>query len=362
MVPRRIFSRPLLLIFALALVLALATVLAPIGRAQSDLVRPLSLEQASLVADKAIALQSAPGSAQEPAVAFTDALAQSDDSYVGPDAVSTFFADSVAVSRDELIEAAKSELEYAARLEQTVSSGLPSHDTRGSGTSDFGSPDADVVEALRLNVANNSRRLEELTSLPETYAKEVPLYGVETGGHSIRYTNRTYDYEYNLKDPINVFFYRVGSSADVDFDMRRWTYYRWDDTTCGSTQRVYIWDSGHRGGWDGWKSQDKQMQINNDWWCGSARYHLRIFQGHVRDSDSYGFGVWSMGGAHWDNQYHQSGGYWESAESAVVRSFKDRYNRPLWFVGRIWTSRLNNRGPIGGHYNDGYATFIELIQ
>lgn len=364
--------RVVLLLACVALLLALVTVFAPIGHAQGDVFRPLSPNQALLVSQKAEALGSTSSltdvTAADASVSSESApgLADQTQTFAGPESTSRAFNTTVPITKAELLDAQQADIDSAqARLDFLTSRsvGLGS-DLRLDSFSDSAVA-PDVIQELQQELSVLQDRLEELRSLPDTYVQQVPIQGVETGSHSITYTNMTYSGN-TPKDPINVFFYRVGSAPDVYYDMRYWTRYKWNPTSCGiepfSRQRVYIWDSMHRGGWNGWKDQYSGQLDRYGTYCGSSRYHLRLFQGHVPDSDYGGFGTWSMTAAHWDNWGHLSAGYWESAESHVKYSFRQQDGRPLWFVGRIWSTSINNRGTYQGHRNDGYATFIELLR
>jgi hypothetical protein len=131
---------------------------------------------------------------------------------------------------------------------------------------------------------------------------------------------------------------------------------RWDPAVeCGTVQRMYIYDAAN-GGADGWRNQTYQLQRDGGL-CGTPRYHVRLFQGFV--PDPHGFGTWTAGGAHHDGWLHVPDG-WESAETAVRNSFTNVSGAPF-FVGRVWSVSLNNAGTLQGQYNDGVATYIELI-
>ena len=187
----------------------------------------------------------------------------------------------------------------------------------------------------------------------------MQIPAVKVGRHSITFSNRTYSSN-TAKDPVNLVFYRVGSSWDVNYDLINWTRLRWGGTTCGGTQRLYIWDAVHSGGWDGWRNMNYQLQRNQGIICGTARHHLRLFGSFVRDSHSPSFGWWSVGGAHHDNLTHTCPDSWENTENLVVDSFKNSNGTPMWFVGTIWKTSLNNAGNFECAYNDGKGTFIEL--
>jgi len=294
------------------------------------------------------------------------------DLYVGPGQPSRYFQETAMVTKAELLDAERSQLRAAQwRRFDLIEAVDTASDTR---THDrVISPDGwqQAIEDTEQQIKKSQERIRFLEGLPDSYSEPVILDGVETGAHSITYSNMTYAGS-TKKDPINVFFYRVGSAYDVHFDMRFWTQLRWNASGCGEGQSVYIWDRQHSGGWDGWRDQlsgywedgwwiPGQLERYQDWYCGSSRYHARLFEGFVRDSHSPSFGTWSMTAAHWDNFGHRTGGYWDAAEGEVVNSFKEN-GRNMWFVGRIWTSFINNRDTYQESYNDGYATFIELLQ
>ncbi len=156
-------------------------------------------------------------------------------------------------------------------------------------------------------------------------------------------------------------FYRVGTAWDVQYDMQYWTSRSWSLTNCGSTQWTYIWDASHAGGWDEWRRQEYQLEKDQSWWCGSHRHHIRLFGSFVEESHD-GFRWWSVGDAHYESAPDHCVQSWEGAEREVRDSFKDANGYPLWFVGAIWTTNLNNRGYYGCNaWNDGEGTFIELL-
>lgn len=216
-----------------------------------------------------------------------------------------------------------------------------------------------VTIAQRLKAEYEQRR-QELLQMPEgTITLDIP--GIELGEHSITFSSFTYDFLFSRKDPINVVFYKVGSSWDVNYDMTHWTRLKWKDAwLCGTWQQVYIWDAEHSGGWDGWRGMDYQLELGASWYCGSPRYHVRLFGSFVRDSHDPGFGYWSITSAHHDNKWHTCTNDWEGAEKKVSSSFRDSYGSRLWFVGSIWTAALGNSGKYDCAKNNGKATIIEL--
>lgn len=213
-----------------------------------------------------------------------------------------------------------------------------------------------VVQRMREEYEKQKRDIE---ALPDgLISLDIP--SVEIGQHSISFSNFTYSGS-QRKDPINVVFYRVGTAWDVDYDMRNWTRLRWQETGCGASQRVYIWDAQHAGGWDGWRDMQYQLERDAGWFCGSPRYHIRLFGSFVWDSHSPSFGWWSVADAHHDNLFHTCTDDWENAEREVLNSFQNADGSPLWFVGVRWQADLGNAGYYQCAYNDGWAWFIELL-
>ncbi len=201
------------------------------------------------------------------------------------------------------------------------------------------------------------QELEQIRSLPDAVIQQVQ--GIEIGRHSYQVSVFT-DNLVGATDPINTFFYRKGTSWDVQYDMKNWTTRRlWVDAS-GSYQRVYIWDSMHTGGWDGWQGVQYQLKPNGAPEYQSPRYHIRLFGSLVQDSHVPGAGYWTVGDAHWDNQGHTCS-TWEDAEAIVKDSFRDGAGNPMWFVGQIYVSWFNNSGYYQCGTNDGYASFIELV-
>jgi hypothetical protein len=343
--------RALLAIVSASLLLAVATVFAPIGRTQSFAARPLTLEQARLVAEKAAYLQrQAPGRSGPAA---------------GPESPSRPFRETVLVTTADLVTAAEDELAEASYRERLLSGPIVDRDDGNRAGPLADSARRAALDRVEADLAEARRQLAEVRELPDTHVEEVSVAGVEVGAHSIAFSSLTYAGA-TAKDPINLAFYRNGSAPDVYYDLRTWTSRRWQGTACGTTQRVYVWDAGHTGGWDGWQSQYRspdgrgQLQRDAGWYCGSPRYHLRLFSSHVPDSDVPGFGEWSVAGAHHDEFLHLVAGDWEQAEGEVLRSLR-LDGAPLWFVGRVWTVAANNKGTYQGSANDGLATFVELL-
>jgi len=213
-----------------------------------------------------------------------------------------------------------------------------------------------AVQRMREEFEKQRREVEALPDGP--ISLDIP--SVEVGRHSISFSKFTYSGS-QQKDPINVVFYRVGKAWDVNYDMRNWTRLRWQSTGCGTSQRVYIWDAQHTGGWDGWRDMQYQLEREQGAFCGTPRYHVRLFGSFVRDSHSPGFGWWTVAGAHHDNWFHTCPDGWENAESTVLNSFQNANGSPLWFVGVRWQADLGNGGNYQCAYNDGWARFIELL-
>jgi hypothetical protein len=213
-----------------------------------------------------------------------------------------------------------------------------------------------AAQRIRKQYEEQRWRIEALTD--DLISLDIPV--VKVGRHSMCFSKFTYDSGYNRKDPINVVFYRKGTAWDVQYDMRNWTRLRWQQTGCGVWLQVYICDAQHTGGWDGWRGMEYQLEREQGWWCGSPRYHLRLFGSFVEDSHGL-YGWWSVGDAHHDNRFHTCVDGWESAEYKVYDSFRDNNGHPLWFVGAMWQADLGNAGHYQCAYNNGWARFIELI-
>jgi len=166
----------------------------------------------------------------------------------------------------------------------------------------------------------------------------------------------------NKKDPINFIFYRVGSAWDVNYDLKNWTSARWQDTGCNGNQRVYIWDAMHTGGQDAWRTNQYPMEPAGTSPCWpTARDHIRLFEGFVRDSHDPSWGVWSITSAHHDNYGHSQTDDWEGPEGRLRGAFYDGSGNKLWFVGAVWDVDLGNAGQWQGAYNNGLASVVELL-
>jgi hypothetical protein len=190
---------------------------------------------------------------------------------------------------------------------------------------------------------------------------EFAVPSVEVGHHSISFSKFTYD-SCCPKDPINVIFYRSGSPWSVHYDLINWTRTRWKDTSCGTKQWVYIWDSQHTGGKDDWREMEYQMEpVGTGQVCGWERDHLRLFGSFVTDSHNPSFGNWSVTSAHRDNAGHTCTIDWEGPEARLRDAFRDSNGNPLWFVAQIWESDIGNAGRNQCADNNGRAQFIELI-
>ncbi len=213
-------------------------------------------------------------------------------------------------------------------------------------------------EAARQKRAQFEVERRRLMALPDGTI-ELEISGVETGEHSISFSSMTWDSS-NPKDPVNVIFYRVGSAADVNYDLKNWTRIRWQDTGCNSTQWVYIWDSAHTGGWNGWRENQYPMASNSVCWPGE-RDHLRLFQGFVQDSHSPSYGIWAVTAVHHDDYWHSCTNDWEGPEARLRSAFLDNNGQPLWFVGAVWSADIGNAGNYQCAYNDGRAQYLELL-
>lgn len=333
------------LIVAAASALALASIYLPIGHAQ-NIHRPFTPDQLMLVAKKHAALRGA-GTRGVTRVWPQGRIVQAGQP-------TTFSSPTVQVTKAQLIAAERSELNEAAQ----ILAGLSLARARGK---EIAGADAAMerINELEQIQREHRARLAELERLPDTYVEDIEVPAVEVGTHSIQFSTMTYQGS-QPKDPINVVFYGVGSASDVRFDLKYWTSSSWKDTECGATQQEYIWDAQHIGGWNGWRTQQYQLELNAGWYCGSDRYHLRLFEGFVRDSHNPSFEVWSVTDAHHDPFGHQCTDDWEGAEDQVEFSFRDGSGNPLWFVGSIWYGNLNNSGQHQCAYNDGNGVFIQL--
>lgn len=220
---------------------------------------------------------------------------------------------------------------------------------------------ADVAQKRRNEYEAERRRIRALPHDPV----QLELPGVEVGRQSIDYTRTTYK-DNDPKDPINVIFYGAGSAWSVHYDLTTtgWASTLWQDTGCSGTQRVFIYDSSHTGGWDGWRQNEYPMTPQGSPCYPGARDHIRLFQRLVLDSHSPGYGSWSVTSAHHDNNLHTCSDDWEGPEARLTNAFRDANGNPLWFVGAIWESDIGNAGTHGscggGAVNNGRAQFIGL--
>lgn len=220
---------------------------------------------------------------------------------------------------------------------------------------------ADVAQKRRNEYEAERRRIKALPNDPVQL--EIP--GVEVGHGSINFSKTTYKNSdlNDPKDPINVIFYGAGSAWSVHYDLINWTSTLWQDTSCSGTQQVFIYDSSHTGGWDGWRQNEFPMTPGTTCWPG-ARDHLRLFQRLVLDSHSPGYDSWSVTSAHHDNNSHSCSDDWEGPETRLTNAFRDANGNPLWFVGAIWESDIGNAGTHGScggsAVNNGRAQFIGL--
>jgi len=291
---------------------------------------PLTLEQMRLVAEKQQARREA---------GITDP-SSSEGMYAQPGEPVRQFVGTIKVTKAELL--ADLDAAWAADKEY-----LDQLDRDGG---------AKTAQPMREEYEKQRRSIEALPDGPVSL--DIP--SVEVGRHSISGSSFTYSGS-ERKDPINVVFYRVGKAWDVNYDMRNWTRLRWSGCgVCTASQRVYIWDAQHAGGWNGWRNVQYSLQREQGAFCGTPRYHLRIFGSFVRDSHSPGFGWWSVVGAHHDGWWHIVDS-WENAESKVLKSFQNANGSPLWFVGVRWEANLGNAGTYSGAYNNGKARIIELL-
>jgi hypothetical protein len=223
---------------------------------------------------------------------------------------------------------------------------------------------AEHIKFLRKNLKPNEagnvigtyfRHLaEKIEKQPDIATVKVKL--VQVGENTITfwaYTNDAPSFT-DPVDPINLIFYGVGSAWDVQYDMKNWLDYTWEDAT-GWTHYAYI-DNTEHGGTADWRSNDYQLQYGSYF---TSRYHLRIFDG---GTDTHGdFDEYSIANVHheywdWSELNHIVDGY-ESAETFVKDDFADEN-----FVGSIGSAGLNNEGSYSnGAYNDGWAATIELL-
>lgn len=240
---------------------------------------------------------------------------------------------------------------------------------------------ADFRQALIANGLQDAaaRELAAYQSLLDQVANSeadqigTNIASVETGSHSISTSVAVWNGSgTQAVEPVNLGFYKVGSPNAVDYDLRNWAIpeRRWLATACGHTdEKVWIADAMHTGGKDDWRTQQYMLERNSGSYCGTTRYHMRLFGAFVTDSHG-SFGDWSVSNAHWDLFTHQCAAWWDLAEQAVEDSFKDASNNPLWFVGSIWETNYQNQGDWGcatgsgpgtAPWNDGIATFVELL-
>jgi len=319
-------ARGILLVAAL---LTLVTLAWP-GGVQGAPSAPLTPEQMRLIAEKERARKEA---------GMVD-LSTLEGVYAQPGEPARQFVGTIYIEKGELL----ADLEAAWAADQKTLDLLE----RNGGSK--------AVQRMREEFEKQRRDIE---ALPDGLIR-LDIPSVEVGRHSIRFSTFTYS-GLQPKDPINIVFYRVGTAWDVNYDMQNWTRLRWQSTGCGASQRVYIWDAQHTGGWDGWRDMQYQLEREQGWFCGSPRYHIRLFGSFVRDSHSPGFGWWTVADAHHDNLFHTCTDGWENAESTVLNSFQNADGSPLWFVGVRWQADLGNAGYYQCAYNDGRAWFIELL-
>lgn len=203
------------------------------------------------------------------------------------------------------------------------------------------------------------RRIEALPDGPV----ELEIPSVEVCKHSISFSNFAYG-SGGPSDPVNLLFWNVATSWDVDYDLQNWTDERWEHS-CGGTLQVGIWDSAHAGGWDSMNNHDYQLNPESDSTAcfspGVPRTHLRLWGSNVRDSHGE-YNYWTVGQAHHDNWGHSCTDDWDVAQGRVVGSFLDGNSNPLWFVGQMWNQWLNNKGTFQCAWSDGVADYIELTQ
>lgn len=211
------------------------------------------------------------------------------------------------------------------------------------------------AQRIREEYLAERRRIEALPDGPI----QLSIPSVEVGTHSQYTSNATWDSD-SAVDPINIVFYRKGAAWDVQYDMKNWAIdgRKWEGAS-GSSQRAYIYDAMHTGGWDGWRWDQYQLKPLGDSEWPSARYHIRLFQSFVQDSHGQ-FGWWTVGDAHHDNYGHTCSDDWEGAEQRAEDAFRNADGTPRWFVGAIWEGSYNNAGTWQCAYNNGNATYIEL--
>jgi len=162
-------------------------------------------------------------------------------------------------------------------------------------------------------------------------------------------------------DPVRVIFHGNGSGSYVNWLLQNSTRRLWSFTNCGTTQWVYTWDAQH-GGTDGWGQMISQLEWDNGL-CGTARYHVRLFdRGYYDSHGSYGW--WSTSSPHHDNAGHTCADEWENSQWYLADSFYDGCCGPLPFV--IAITRINIAAPksfaggCGGLVEDGWGWFVWL--
>ena len=115
---------------------------------------------------------------------------------------------------------------------------------------------AEHIKFLRKNLKPNEAEkvignyfrylAKKIEKIPDIATVKVKL--VQVGTNTITfwaYTNDVQSFS-DPVDPINLIFYGVGSAWDVQYDMKNWLDYTWEDAT-GWTHYTYIDNTAHGG-------------------------------------------------------------------------------------------------------------------
>lgn len=219
-------------------------------------------------------------------------------------------------------------------------------------------------------VAAEDARLRREVDLRQSFAdkpRTVTATALEVGTHSANFLN--YSFSGGVEsDPINLFFYNVGSDWDVQWNLKNVTEPLWENGHGGACvfngQQAYLYDQPH-GGTNHWETNSYSLQQVVDYCATGWRYHIRIWGANMPDTHGY-YGTWSIGQAH--NEEFNGTGHtvrgWEDAENGIRTSHMtgpggDSYLLP--FVQDIWYLFCNNAGTIKGYYNNGECTAIKLL-
>jgi hypothetical protein len=250
-----------------------------------------------------------------------------------------------------------------------------------------------------------------IQSLPDgPITVDIPLAHI--GSHSISIDPNTWSPTSPYKcctvlGPITNGWAVKGSSFDVNYDLAYWTSETW--AAGGSAaEDAYFFDSIHVGGHDGYQSEASfgrspsgscfnpnpnrtppsgcvfnGLQLNQPLSCpqgvpcpypgpgaNPARYHTRVYDAFVpdvhSDTGAGGFGTWSLGDVHHDNNNHTCSDDYNGSRDRMTNAFRDSSGANLWFVSQITQSNSGNAGyygdgtPTCSTYYDGILTFVWL--